>query len=66
MSKKRTSHYKKKLGLSPGSIVYTGEKATQDLSIESFDYNSEFVDKKVHANIEDVFHFKNETLFQLS
>lgn len=54
----RTSHYKKKIGLSPGSIVYTGEKETQKLFIESFDYNSEFVDKRVHANIEDVFHFK--------
>ncbi len=59
MSKTRTTNYKKKLGLSPGSVVYTGEKETQELFIESFDYSPEFVDKKVHSNIEDVFHFKN-------
>ncbi len=58
MSKNRTSKYKKKLGLSPGSIIYTGDKETQELFIDSFDYNSEFLDEKSHANIEDVFHYK--------
>jgi len=56
--KKRTSKYKKKLGLSPGSIVYTGNKESQKLFIESFDYDTEKFEEKVHANIEDVFNFK--------
>jgi len=56
--KKRTLKHNKKIGLSPGSIVYTGNKETQKLFIESFDYNSETIQEKVHANIEDVFHYK--------
>ncbi|MFH4966315.1 magnesium/cobalt transporter CorA [Gaetbulibacter sp. M235] len=58
MAKNRTSKYNKKIGLSPGSVIYTGDKETQNLSIESFDYNSESVDEKTHGQIEDVFHFK--------
>jgi magnesium transporter len=59
MSKNRISKYRKKIGLSPGSIIYTGDKETQQLSIESFDYNTEFIDEKAHNKIEDVFHFKS-------
>lgn len=58
MSKKKTSKYKKKLGLSPGSIIYTGNKESNKLSIETFDYNTEQVEEKVHSKIEDVFHYK--------
>ena len=58
MKKNRPSKYKKKLGLSPGSIIYTGDKESQKLSIESFDYNSEHLEEKIHSKIEDVFHFK--------
>ncbi len=56
--KKRTSQYKKKLGLSPGSMVYTGEKESQNLFIESFDYNNDFIEEKVHVKIEDTFKYK--------
>lgn len=58
MSKNRTSKYRKKIGLSPGSVVYTGDKETQKLAIESFDFNSEFLDEKTHSQIEDIFHYK--------
>lgn len=56
--KKRTSHYKKKIGLSPGSVVYTGEKESQNLFIESFDYNQDAVEEKIHVKIEDTFQYK--------
>lgn len=59
MSKKnRSFKYKKKIGLSPGSIIYTGYKESQNLFIESFDYNSEKFEEKVHSKIEEVFHYK--------
>ena len=56
--KKRTSKYKKKLGLSPGSIIYTGYKESQQLFIETFDYYKDTLEEKVHDNVEDVFHLK--------
>lgn len=57
-NKKRTNKYKKKVGLSPGSIVYTGDKESQHLFIESFDYNLDTVEEKIHAKIEDTFQYK--------
>lgn len=60
MSKKRTSKYRKKLGLSPGSIVYTGNKDNNKLSIETFDYTPDFLEEKVYTNIKDVFHYKTK------
>jgi magnesium transporter len=59
LKKKRISKYKKKLGLSPGSVIYTGNKESQELFIESFDYDNDKFEEKVHSNIEDVFDFKN-------
>lgn len=57
-NKKRTHQYKKKIGLSPGSIVYTGEKESQNLFIESFDYSQDHIEEKVHVKIEDTFQYK--------
>ena len=58
MVKKRTEHSKKKLGQIPGSVIYTGERAKQKLSIEVFDYNKEQCIEKELLNIEDSFTFK--------
>ncbi|UOB17630.1 magnesium/cobalt transporter CorA [Abyssalbus ytuae] len=40
---KKPSKIKKKIGASPGTITYTGEKETSELFIEVYDYNEETV-----------------------
>ncbi|WP_100614631.1 magnesium/cobalt transporter CorA [Confluentibacter citreus] len=48
----------KKIGLAPGSVIYTGEKSSKKLFIEAFDYNNEqCIDKELN-NVEDIFEFK--------
>lgn len=58
MGKKRTTKYKKHVGQVPGTMIYTGNKTNQELFIESFDYNLEFIHQQEHANIEDVLKYK--------
>ena len=57
--KKRTSKYTKKLGFSPGSVIYTGEKETQKLFIECFNYTVDAVEEKELLKIEDAFRYKS-------
>ncbi len=57
MAKKRTTKYKKHVGQIPGALVYTGDK-TSKLFIESFDYNTDYIEEKEIKNIEDVAHYK--------
>ena len=57
MAKKRTTKYKKHVGQIPGTLVYTGDK-TSKLFIESFDYNTDYIEEKEIKNIEDVAHYK--------
>ena len=58
MSKTRPKKHHKKLGKSPGSVIYTGNKATKKLFIEAFDYNTEqCIDKELN-NVEEAFDFK--------
>ena len=59
MAKKRTTRYKKHIGQIPGAIIYTGEKTTQKLFIESFDYTENAITEQELLNIEDVFGYKN-------
>lgn len=59
MKFKRTTKYKKLLGVSPGAMVYTGKKESQKLIIETFDYTTEKVDEKELLKIEDAFRFKS-------
>lgn len=56
--KKRPSNHKKKIGQAPGSIIYTGYKKNL-LSIESFEYDGQFIKEKSHNNIQEVFPLKN-------
>jgi len=58
MAKKRTTTYNKKLGTSPGSLIYTGTKESQKLFIESFDYTLEHLEEKELLKIEDAFQYK--------
>ena len=58
MAKKRTTKYKKHIGQVPGTLVYTGNKTSQKLFIESFDYNSEFINEEEHSDIKEVLKFK--------
>ena len=56
--KKRTQDYKKQVGQIPGALVYTGNKLSSQLFIESFDYNKDtFVEKELKT-VEDAFQFK--------
>jgi magnesium transporter len=63
MSKKkkktRTTKYTKKLGTRPGSVIYTGEKESQNLFVEAFDYTTESLQEKQYQNVEDIFQYKS-------
>mgnify|MGYP003665264372 CR=1 FL=1 len=56
--KTRTSKYEKKLGTRPGSIIYTGNKETQKLFIETFDFTLETLQENQFQNVEDLFQYK--------
>ncbi|MFD2550692.1 magnesium/cobalt transporter CorA [Bizionia sediminis] len=58
MKKKRTTKYKKHVGKSPGTLIYTGEKNKQALFIESFDYGPDFITEQELAHISDAFQYK--------
>lgn len=57
--KKRTQKYQKQIGQIPGAIVYTGDKESSDIFIETFDYNQDKVVEKELKNVEDIFEFKS-------
>lgn len=57
MGKKASSNSTKKPGLSPGSVVYVGNKASSELYIDVFEYNKDFIDEKELKNIEDAFSY---------
>ncbi|WP_242121342.1 magnesium/cobalt transporter CorA [Aestuariivivens sediminicola] len=59
LAKKRTQHSKKKLGQIPGSVIYTGNRAKQKLSIEVFDYNKEQCIEKDLESVEDSFVYQS-------
>ena len=57
--KNRTSTYNKKLGTTPGSVIYTGKKQSEKLFIESFNYTSENVEEKELFDVVDTFDYKS-------
>lgn len=59
MNKPKSKKRYKKVGLAPGSVIYTGEKSSKQLFIEAFDYNGEHCIDKELNNVEAVFEFKN-------
>ncbi|AXP82956.1 Magnesium transport protein CorA [Mariniflexile rhizosphaerae] len=59
MAKNRIKKQHKKLGKSPGSMIYTGDKSTKKLFIEVFDYNIETCIEKELSTIEEAFDFKH-------
>ncbi|MDN3667024.1 magnesium/cobalt transporter CorA [Algibacter miyuki] len=59
MAKTRKHNYKKKAGQAPGTAIYTGEKTSEKLFIEAFDYNeTEFREKEL-SHISEAFDFKS-------
>lgn len=58
MTKKRTTKYKKHIGKAPGTLVYTGDKTSQKLFIESFDFNPEGFKELELKDVEEAFKFK--------
>ncbi|WP_417290133.1 magnesium/cobalt transporter CorA [Corallibacter sp.] len=59
MAKKRTAKYKKHIGKAPGTLVYTGEKTSQKLFIESFDFNPDSYNELELKDVEEAFKFKS-------
>ncbi|MFB9052440.1 magnesium/cobalt transporter CorA [Formosa undariae] len=59
--KPRTKRNKQKPGLAPGTIVYTGQKSSQSLFIEVFNYSSHHITEKELTNIDDAFTYKSES-----
>lgn len=58
MAKRKKSKHHKKIGQVPGTLTYTGDK-TDELFIESFDYNLDHIEEKEIKNVEDVFQYKS-------
>jgi magnesium transporter len=58
--RKTNSNNSQKIGLAPGTIVYTGSKKDHQLFIDVFDYNKEFIEEKEFKNVEETFSFENE------
>ena len=52
----------KKVGLSPGTLVYTGEKRKDEIKITLFDYKADLIVEKTLDNIEESFDCKNSDL----
>jgi len=48
----------KKVGLSPGTLVYTGEKKKDEIKITLFDYKEDSITEKTLKKIEETFPFK--------
>ena len=61
IKKKRSKIQNKKVGQSPGLMVYTGKKLEQKLFIEAFNYNKDTYQEKVLPNIEEAFAYKIST-----
>ncbi len=59
MAKKRTSKSQKHIGQVPGTLIYTGQKKSNPLSIETFDYNLERFEEKEIIKIDDAFTYKS-------
>lgn len=59
MAKNRIKKQHKKIGKSPGSMIYTGEKSTKKLFIEVFDYNVEKCTERELPSIEHAFDYKS-------
>jgi magnesium transporter len=49
----------KKVGLSPGTLVYTGEKKKEEIKITLFDYKDDIINEYDIKNIEEVFSCKD-------
>ena len=49
----------RKIGLPPGSVVYTGEKTKKNLSVEIFDFNEKVLKEYDSESVEDVLKFEN-------
>ncbi len=47
-----------KIGLSPGSLVYIGQKKAKSIKIRVIDYNEEHLEGKTVKNIEETFPYK--------
>ena len=56
--KKRKHKSKQLIGQIPGSAIYTGEKSTEKLFIETFDYNAEHCTDSILSSVEETFNFK--------
>ncbi|MCL4163101.1 UNVERIFIED_CONTAM: hypothetical protein GTU68_057052, partial [Idotea baltica] len=50
----------KKIGLAPGTIVYTGTKKDRKLFIDVFDYNKESINELDLKNVEDAFSYEGD------
>ncbi len=58
MGKRKKSKHHKKIGQSPGTLIYTGDKSHK-FFIESFDYNLNNIEEKVIKDVEEVFKYKS-------
>ncbi|CDF79008.1 magnesium and cobalt transport protein CorA [Formosa agariphila KMM 3901] len=62
MAKKpRIKKHKQKPGLAPGTIVYTGQKSSQSLYIEIFNYSANHITEKELTSIDEALTYKSES-----
>ncbi len=58
-NKFKQQNHRKSIGLTPGTIVYTGDKGEQNLSIELFDYTKTEINESTSEDIAAAFDYKN-------
>lgn len=60
-SNKRSSNFKKQIGIKPGVVIYTGHKEDKDLVIDYHSYNEQNLEKGSVTTVEDILKLKNES-----
>ena len=60
-SKKRSSNFKKQIGIKPGVVIYTGHKEDKDLVIDYHLYNEQNLEKGSVTSVEEVLRLKNDS-----
>lgn len=60
---KNFNYYNGKIGMPPGTIIYTGEKNDFDIKLELYSFNNKILDKKKLNHLDDFSFIKNNNRF---
>ena len=60
---KKFNYHKEKIGMPPGTIIYTGERKDFDIKLELYSFGDKVFDKKNLNHLEDISFIKNNNKF---